>query len=140
MTKPAPNVVVAITYQALPDQVEAAIQRVRHAQLAIEPRLPRRGDRGAIQFMAGPLVAASPKKAQHVRVLVPVARRQPRGRAAHDVEEHVMHTRLVDQHMRHLRDAVGHVLHPGHAGEPAAAIGGSGTWLAARRVSVCSTP
>ena len=36
---------------------------------------------------------------------------QPRGRVPHEVEEHVVYPRLVDQHMGHLGGAVGHVLH-----------------------------
>ena len=40
---------------------------------------------------------------------------KPRRRIAHDFQEQLVQSRLVDQDVRHLRAVVGHVLHPAHA-------------------------
>ena len=81
-----------------------------------DPALAVRG--GVLQRDGDGMVGGGGVDAQvdHLQAVVGF---QPGGRVAHDVEKHVVHPRLVDQHMGHLGDAVGHVLHTGDASQRA---------------------
>ena len=121
----APGLVRRVALQLAADgaaHIGARAVAADHVVGAHRVRLALAAGRGALQRHRD-RVLRCPRVHRQVGHFPAVVGHEATGRLAHDVEEHVVHPRLVDQDMGHLGNALGHVLHPRHAVQPDVGIG-----------------